>query len=248
MTNSSTLPGLSREGAKFSLVLDIFPNPVLFSRLCFKPQFKLREQFSIHTMTHGERLIFVDVETAGLKTAPSIVQIAAIAIDAELNEVESFETKVRFESTKIDQESFEPTLWKRMANQPEKAAEEFASFLRRHATVDMVSKAGRPYQLARLAAHNSSFDCPLLERWYRDLDLFYPAARSTFCTLQRAYWLFEEDKSLAPPADYKLTTLCEYFGIALHRADVHNAVADVQATVKLYRAIVDLVHFEDDED
>ena len=199
-------------------------------------------------MAHGERLVFVDVETAGLKSSPKIIQIAAVAIDADLNEVESFETKVRFEPSKMTKGSFEPTLWKRIANQPEKAADEFAAFLRRHATVDMVSKAGNPYQLARLAAHNASFDCPLLEKWYRDLGSFFPAARSTFCTLQRAYWLFEEDKSLSPPADYKLATLCEYFGITLPRTDAHNAVADVQATVKLYRAIVDFVHFEDDED
>ncbi len=212
------------------------------------PESNHREQFGTDPMTHGERLVFVDVETAGLKSSPSIIQIAAVAIDAELNEVESFETKVRFESTKLTEGSFEPTLWKRIANQPEKAAGDFAMFLRRHATVDMVSKAGCPYQLARLAAHNASFDCPLLEKWYRDLDQFFPAARSTFCTLQRAYWLFEEDKSLSPPADYKLATLCEYFGIALRRDEAHNAVADVQATVQLYRAIVDWVHFEDAED
>ncbi len=204
-------------------------------------------------MSSGERLVFFDLETAGPKADVSIIQIAAIAVDSELEELESFQGNVRLEKstrTNVRNEGqiIEPAIWKRLASQPDHAATEFAKFLRRHATIDMTSKHGKPYQLARLAAHNATFDGPLLIEWYKSLGLFLPATRAVYCTLQRAYWLFEEDKSLAPPTDYKLATLCEYFGIHLARHEAHNAMADVQATVKLYRAIVDWVHFEDIED
>ncbi len=62
------------------------------------------------------------------------------------------------------------------------------------------------------------------------------------CTKQRALWLFDEDKSLTPPANYKLGTLCEYFGVRLRQADAHDAFHDVRATVELYRAMVGMPH------
>ena len=59
------------------------------------------------------------------------------------------------------------------------------------------------------------------------------------CTKQRALWLFDEDKSLTPPADFKLGTLCEYFGVRLREdSDAHDAFYDVRATVELYRAML----------
>ncbi|MEZ6117120.1 MAG: 3'-5' exonuclease [Pirellulaceae bacterium] len=135
--------------------------------------------------------------------------------------------------------SFEPTVWKRLAIKPEDAAKDFANFLRRHATVDMVSRAGKPYQLARLVAHNAAFDGPFLIQWFADLQLFLPAARSVYCTLQRAYWMFQEDQMLTPPSNYKLGTLCEYFGVRLADDEAHDAIADVRATVQLYRAMIE---------
>jgi DNA polymerase III epsilon subunit-like protein len=58
------------------------------------------------------------------------------------------------------------------------------------------------------------------------------------CTKQRALWLFAEDKSLTPPADYKLGTLCQYFGVPLSADDAHDALADVRATVGLYKQML----------
>ena len=195
-------------------------------------------------MQAGERLVFYDLETAGLAATSSIIQIAAIAVDSQLNELESFEAKIRFDVSQASADalainSFEPMVWKRLAMQPEDAAKQFANFLRRHATVDMVSRAGKPYQLARLVAHNAAFDGPRVIQWFADLRLFLPAARSVYCTLQRAYWMFQEDQLLTPPANYKLGTLCEYFGIRLAEDDAHDAIADVRATVQLYRAMTE---------
>ena len=123
--------------------------------------------------------------------------------------------------------------------QPTDAAHRLSEFLRRHATVDMVSRKGKPYQIAQLAAHNATFDGPKLSNWYDELNLFLPAARRVFCTLQRAFWLFQENRGLTPPANYKLPTLCEYFDVPLDTAEAHDAFADVRATVALYRAMVE---------
>jgi len=57
--------------------------------------------------------------------------------------------------------------------------------------------------------------------------------------LQRAVWLFHEDKSLTPPPDFSLLTLCHYFGVPLRANEAHEALNDVRATVELYRAISD---------
>lgn len=193
-------------------------------------------------MNGDERLVFFDLETAGLDSSSAIIQIAAIATTANLKPLETFEQKVRFDVGKasakaLEVNSFEPTVWKRLACQPEEAAKRFSAFLRRHASVDMVSKSGKPYQVARLVAHNANFDGPHIIQWYHDLGMFMPAARSVYCTLQRAYWLFHERRDLTPPANYKLETLCEYFGVRLGADEAHDALADVAATVELYRAL-----------
>ena len=193
-------------------------------------------------MLAGERLVFFDLETAGLDTSSAIIQIAAVVVDSQLRELETFETKIRFDVSQASPEalkvnSFEPTVWKRLARQPQEAERLFSDFLRRHATVDMTSRQNRPYQVARLVAHNAAFDGPFIIRWYAEQKKFLPAARSVYCTLQRAYWLFQEDQRLTPPANYKLGTLCEYFGVPLAENEAHNAIADVQATVRLYRAM-----------
>jgi DNA polymerase III epsilon subunit-like protein len=117
-------------------------------------------------------------------------------------------------------------------------AKDFAAFLKRHATTDMVSRNGRPYQVAQLVAHNAVFDGVFLKEWYERLGLFLPGTYRVFCTMQRALWLFHEDKSLTPPTDFKLGTLCEFFGITLRAENAHDALADVRATVQLYRAMM----------
>ena len=47
-------------------------------------------------------------------------------------------------------------------------------------------------------------------------------------------WLFEEDRTQTRPENFKLHTLCEYFGVS--RPD-HTALRDIRATVELYRAM-----------
>ena len=191
-----------------------------------------------------EKLVFCDLEVAGLDPARHpIIQMAAIAVDSLLGELETFEVKVSFDEAEADPNSlsanhYSKEIWNRDAVAPELAARRFSKFLRRHATVDLLSSEGRAYRVAQLVAHNGErFDGPFLHAWYRRLGLFCPARYMVLCTKQRALWLFDEDKSLTPPTDYKLQTLCEFFGVHLPAEHAHDAFNDVRATVELYRAI-----------
>lgn len=189
-----------------------------------------------------ERLVFVDLETAGLEPWRPVMQIAAVAVNRDLKEVEYFEAKVRFSHLKADPVSlrkvkYDPAQWAREGRTARQAAEEFAAFLKRHATVSMANPSGGRYHVAQLVAHNASFDFAFLRYWFDKLGLFLPGHYRMLCTLQRAIWLFQEEPTRRPPADFKLGTLCRYFGVRLTVAEAHDALNDVRATVKLYRAM-----------
>jgi DNA polymerase III epsilon subunit-like protein len=191
----------------------------------------------------NEQVIFLDIESGGLEFTRPIIQIAAVAIDSAFQELGSIELKITFDPSTADPASlssnkFNTDIWRREAVSPTDAANRFATFLRRHATFDMLTREGRPYRIAQLAGHNAErFDGPFLHAWYRRHDVFCPARYMTLCTKQKALWLFEEDKSLTPPTDFKLGTLCQYFGVCLRKNEAHDALVDVRATVDLYRAM-----------
>ena len=96
------------------------------------------------------------------------------------------------------------------------------------------------FRVAQLVSHNSQFDGPFLKAWFERMDIFLPASYRVFCTLQRAYWFFQENPQLPPPDDYRLGTLCEYFEVPLNPHEAHAALADVRAAVGLYRAMRNL--------
>ena len=205
------------------------------------------------SLDHDERLVFFDLESGGffdivagqVKVTKPLIQIAAIAVDRHYRECETFEVKVWFNERDADRAAlstnhYDSDIWRRDGLPGEEAAEQFAQFLRRHATIDRMSKAGRAYCIAQLVAHNAErFDGPLIHAWFKMLNRFCPAAYSVFCTKQRAFWLFHECKSLTPPTNYKLGTLCEYFGVRLKQEEAHDALNDVRATVQLYRAMLE---------
>jgi DNA polymerase III epsilon subunit-like protein len=192
-----------------------------------------------------QKIIFIDLETGGLnpKRHP-IIQVAAIAVDSHLEPLEAFEAKIRFDEREANQNSLRKNhyhrgVWTREAHEPEEVARSLAEFLRRHATVPMLSSKGRPYCFAQLVAHNATFDGPFLHNWYERLRIFLPARYHVLCTLQRAMWYFHEHQHEPLPSDFKLATLCQYFGVTFHAASAHEALADVSATVALCQAIRD---------
>ena len=195
-----------------------------------------------HQTSPDERLVFADLETGGLETWRPIIQIAAIAVGSDGSELESFEAKLRFDEAVADPNSlrknhYSPERWLQEARPACVVAEAFAQLLMRHATIDQTALSGRVFQVAQLVAHNAAFDDGFLKAWYQRMHLFLPASPRVLCTVQRAIWMFHEDKSLTPPPDFKLATLCDYFGVSLPSEAAHDAMNDVRATVALYQAM-----------
>ena len=189
------------------------------------------------------RSVFFDLETGGADPSRHpITQIAAVAVDEHLNELESFECKVRFDESAADPKALElnhydPEVWAEKGLAPRMAADRFARFLKKYDDVLMVSQAGKPYRVAQLIGYNAAtFDGPFLQRTYKELGVFLPASFRVMCLLQRVLWGFHEDPRKKPPADFKLGTVCKYFEIPLEGA--HDALADVRATVNLSRVLV----------
>lgn len=195
----------------------------------------------------NERLVFIDLETGGAETWRPIMQVAAIAVDAALRELDVLEMKLRFNPRQLHpacrrKRHYSKEIWDREAIPECVAGDRFAAFLRRHATVDLISTSGRGYRVAQLVAHNAGFDAPFLAAWFARTGQFLPAHPRVLCTHQRLLWLFHEHKSLTPPADYQLATLCQYFDVRLKNHEAHEALADIRATVALYRATQSVTH------
>ena len=105
-----------------------------------------------------ERMVFVDLETAGLDPWRPIIQIAAIAVDCNLRELERFEAKLKFNSKFADvkslrKASYSRELWEQEAQPSIQVMKQFSELLRRHATVDQISSKGVPFSVAQLVAH-----------------------------------------------------------------------------------------------
>jgi DNA polymerase III epsilon subunit-like protein len=190
-----------------------------------------------------QRIVFFDLETAGLNPEKHpIIQIGAIAVDENLAPIEEFEVKIQFDERRANRNSLRKNhyhrgIWTRDGLVPDEAAKKFSEFLRRHATVPMIGSDGSTYFVAQLAAHNACFDGEFLQVWYQKRYTYLPARRLVLCTLQRAMWFFEERSNETPPADFKLATLCRRFDVPFHAASAHEALADVTATIGLYRTI-----------
>lgn len=188
------------------------------------------------------RLVFLDLETGGLDPSRHpITQIAAIAVDERLNELETFEAKIDFDMAAADQEAllknnFDREVWARESRPDMHVCNELSRFFKRYADVEMISKAGKPYSVAQLIGHNADkFDGPFLQAWFKRLDQFMPAAFSVMCTYQKARHHFFDNQHLKQPPGFKLGELCAHYGIPL--ANAHDALADCRANVAIYRAM-----------
>ncbi len=189
------------------------------------------------------RLVFVDLETGGLdQSRHPITQIAAIAVDADLKEIDTFEAKVDFDVTKADPEalkisSYDPAVWKSQSLPASQVIATLSRFLKRYADLRMVShRTGNEYFVAQLVGYNAAtFDGPFLQAFYKTHNAFMPAAFRVMCVMQRLLWHFNEHEADSPPDDFKLGTVCRHFGVGL--TDAHDALADCRATVDLCRVL-----------
>lgn len=194
----------------------------------------------------SDRIVFADIESIGLDPSGPIRQIAAVAVDGMLREVESFETKLKVDWRRVRewQRDLRRAPPKPRCSDEHDAAQRFGEFLSRHATVNVPTAGGATLRVAQLAAHNAAHDGPFLQAFFERNRRFYPGDFRMLCTVQRALWYFQENKALALPVDFKLTTLCNYFAVPLHPHDAHDALVDVRATAALYRAMSPLADMD----
>jgi len=189
------------------------------------------------------RLVFFDIETGGLDALRHpITQLAAVAVDSQLHELDTFEVKIDFDRSKADPDallknSYDHAVWQREQVRPAEVINRFTAFLRDYCDVECVSKrTGNPYRVAQVVGHNAAtFDYPFLAALYGQHKAFLLAYPRVMDTCQRAIWWFHERPEIAQPENFQLGTLAKYFGIPLDNA--HDALADVRATVELCRVL-----------
>lgn len=188
------------------------------------------------------KTVYFDLETGGLTLDRPNIQIAAVAVDAEWREVETFERKLLFDASSADptalkMNSYNFEVWEKEAVQEHLALNDFSEFLKRHAPIEMRARAtGKPYFVARLAGYNAvTFDGPRIKDRYQQLSMFLPAHPQVLCVLQRAQWWFIENPQVAKPPTMKLGDVCSAFGISAEGA--HDAFVDVRMTVQLARRL-----------
>lgn len=187
------------------------------------------------------KTVYVDLETDSLREDCQVIQLAAVAVDQDYAELAAFERKLFFDIEKAEPEAllingYSDDVWKREAVNPAQACKEFALFIEPYRQIEIISKAGKPYNVARLVAHNAPFDQPRLFRLFKETGVFLAADIRVRCTLQLALW--ELDKRQAEkylPANYRLETLCRYFGIPWE--DAHSALSDCRMAVQLAKAL-----------
>lgn len=181
-------------------------------------------------------LVFFDFETGGVLPSHPNIQLAAVAVNDDFAEMESYEAKIQFNESDADPEAlklnhYDRELWRERAIPTSDVVLTFSAFLKRHACIDMISKrTGKPYTVARLAGHNVvTFDVPRLQAMFgRE---FLPAHPQALDTLQLALWsMLGKDKR---PKTNRLSDLCEFFGIAI--PDAHDALADVRGSIAIAR-------------
>jgi exonuclease I len=179
-------------------------------------------------------VIIFDYETGGLTDAHPNIQLAAIAVDEGFQEVEALEMKIQFNEAEADSAAlamnhYDPERWKVEAVPEEQATRKLAEMCRRWARIQMVSKAGKLYQVSRLCGHNAAgFDGPRLWRVAKWYGIFLPAHPVVLDTVQLAAWSGRF-------ASLKLTDIANELGI--DSTGAHDALADVRLCAAVARKL-----------
>ena len=166
--------------------------------------------------------VVVDVETTGIPLTSKIVEISAIRFEGH-SPVEKFTTLVN----------------------PERSIPEEATEIN-NITDDMVADAPKIWEVmpafqkfvgsSPVVGHNLAFDLQFLYAYGFDLDnpkqRFYDTLQLAKSVLVRANYDYDNDYDVD---DYKLGTLCEYYGI--YQSNAHRACSDCLVTGKLFEKL-----------
>lgn len=181
---------------------------------------------------------YLDLETDGVDTETAqIIQLAAVAVDSRLLEIESFSRLVRFDERKASPEAlkinhYDPERWAKEAKPATDVLIEFCQWSKPYQDQTRISKGGRPYKVGTLAGYNAArFDFPILQRHCKAGDVFLPFDLRVRDAMLVA--LSVCDFTGVTPKDFKLGTIAELFKVDVENA--HDALSDVRTTIGLMR-------------
>jgi DNA polymerase III epsilon subunit-like protein len=189
---------------------------------------------------NADPTIIFDFETGGLEEHHPEIQLAAIAV-VDWKEVAFLEAKIRFDEAAAEAEAlalnhYSAEVWKAEAQPEEVVARRFAAMLEDFRHLPRVSKtSGNRYTVCRMAGHNPDFDGPRLRLMFERHGLFLAGdTYNALDTKQLALWYAM--KAGRTPADFRLTTLAEFFGVSVEGA--HDALADCRLVLGIAKAIL----------
>lgn len=179
--------------------------------------------------------IFFDLETGGVEAHHPNIQLAAVAVDDNWKELDTFERKIAFDRLKASEDALAMNHWTAeawaKAIPQSQAIEEFSRWSRPYQSIERMSRSQRPYRVGQLAGHNvATFDGPRLHRAYQEAAEFMPFDYRVLCTMQLALWLKPGRTS------YKLHDLCADLGLVVDKA--HDALSDVRSSIALARHLL----------
>lgn len=190
-------------------------------------------------------IVVFDLETGGLEPGKHpIIQIAAIAVDAATgwSEISSFERKLTFDPATCEAKALEVNHWSEPswadAVAPLVALRDFAAYLERYRAVELIStRTGRPYRVARVAGYNCRFDLDHISAAFKATGLFFPGAFATALDVMQGVVWGQEQGTLAPTKDMKLTTVAAALGVEV-AGTAHDALVDVRLTIGVARRVL----------
>jgi DNA polymerase III epsilon subunit-like protein len=184
--------------------------------------------------------IVFDLETGGLEVHHPIIQVAAVAVSDRGNIIEEFQRKVQFREEEAEPKALEVNhynreAWFKEAKPLDVVLREFSRFLEPHKYIQCVSKQGKPYSVARLAAFNADFDATRIKKAYRDAGAFLAADPRVLCILQLVMWTDADSLTDTLPS-YKLSDVASRLGFPVDGA--HDALTDCKIAAKVMTQIL----------
>lgn len=174
-------------------------------------------------------IVIFDTETGGTDPRHPTIQIGAIAVNDDWQEIDSFTRNIAFLREQCSEEALSMNAYAKSPQDWDGAKSigfvvgEFQSFLSRHATVRKQSKrTNRDYYVAALCGHNASdFDFPRLQADFSGAGMFLPAGFDVLDSMHLYRWL----KRVKPmPDSGRLTDIAKHYGVPIDGA--HDALAD----------------------
>ena len=207
-------------------------------------------------------MVFIDIETAGLKWWPHkmdetgifikmspIIQIAAVAVDEDLCIQETMEVKIDFPSLHacpkaLEINHFDGALWAKESRSEIEAVDMLKRFLIKHASVAKMSKNGNAYKVAMLAGHNvCGFDRLFLSSWFGTFNEFFPADYHVLDTMSLAFIYDQLRNGERTFKDYKLSTVARHLGFTPEKE--HDAKEDVLTSLRIASEIFSNLSLKD---